>query len=228
MRALAGLAVVGVLTLTACNDDTASSDTATTAAPTSAAASTEPSAPATSAAAPTAAAPTSSAAAPATGAPVPGGNGGGQTPAPGTTVKVGDAVQIPFSSGSTKGAISLAVTSIDQGDPADLAPFKLGDRVKGLVPYYIHYKITNVGTTDLSFTSVTHMKGLLADGTEATDLGVIGTFDKCPNNSLPKGFTNGQSSTSCAVALSPSASKVAGAEYWGEPYTLNKGINWKS
>ncbi|MBV6698628.1 hypothetical protein [Kitasatospora aureofaciens] len=200
MRALAGLAVVGVLTLTACNDDT-SSDTAKTAPP----------------------------AAPTTAAPAPAGNGGGtgKDAAPGTTAKIGDAVQIPFSSGSTKGTVTLAVTSIEQGDPADLADFKLGDKVKGLVPYYIHYKITNIGTTDLSFTSLTAVKGLLPDGTEAQELSVIGTFAKCPNNSLPSGFTNGRSATSCAVALASSATKVAGAEYWGEPYTLGKGVNWK-
>ncbi len=134
---------------------------------------------------------------------------------------------VPFTSGSTKGTIALAVTSIEKGDPADLTALKLGDKAKGLVPYYIHYKITNAGSTDLSFTSVDHMKGLLADGTEAQELMIIGSFPKCKSDSLPKGFTNGQSSTSCAVAMSPEASTVAGAEYWGDPYTLGKGVNWK-
>ncbi|MFF7995701.1 hypothetical protein ACFZDG_38750 [Kitasatospora xanthocidica] len=224
--ALAALASVGALTMTACNDDASSSDAATT--PPAA-----PSAPATSAAASpsggaiTPAAPTS---APAGGsasgsaaAPAP----AGSAPAGGTTVKIGDAVTIPFSSGSTKGTIALAVTSIEKGDPADLASLKLGDKAKGLVPYYIHYKVTNAGSTDLSFTSVDHMKGLLADGTEAQELMVIGAFAKCKSESLPKGFTNGQSATSCAVAMSPEASTVAGAEYWGDPYTLGKGLKWK-
>ncbi|RKT16297.1 hypothetical protein BX285_0632 [Streptomyces sp. 1114.5] len=223
--ALASLAAVGTLTLTACNDDASSSDTATTP-------STAPSAPATGAASPssgaiTPAAPTSApaggAASGSAAAPAP----AGPTAAPGTTVKVGDAVTIPFSSGSTKGTIALSVTSIEKGDPADLASLNLGDKAKGLVPYYIHYKVTNAGSTDLSFTSVDHMKGLLADGTEAQDLLIIGSFPKCKSDSLPKGFTNGQSATSCAVAMSPEASKVAGAEYWGDPYTLGKGVNWK-
>ncbi|GHF65587.1 hypothetical protein GCM10018790_49360 [Kitasatospora xanthocidica] len=224
--ALAALASVGTLTMTACNDDASSSDTATTPPPAA-------SAPATSAAASptggaiTPAAPTSApaggAASGSAAAPAP----AGSAPAGGTTVKIGDAVTIPFSSGSTKGTIALAVTSIEKGDPADLASLKLGDKAKGLVPYYIHYKVTNAGSTDLSFTSVDHMKGLLADGTEAQELMIIGAFPKCKSDSLPKGFTNGQSSTSCAVAMSPEASKVAGAEYWGDPYTLGKGLNWK-
>ncbi|MEU3574523.1 hypothetical protein AB0E96_39880, partial [Kitasatospora sp. NPDC036755] len=151
----------------------------------------------------------------------------GSAPAAGTTLKLGEAATIPFSSGSTKGTIALAVTSIEKGDPADLASLNLGDKAKGLVPYYVHYSVTNAGGTDLSYTSVNHMKGLLADGTEAQELMVIGSFPKCKSESLPKGFTNGQSATSCAVAMSPEASKVAGAEYWGEPYTLGKGLNWK-
>ncbi|WP_316526732.1 hypothetical protein [Kitasatospora brasiliensis] len=222
--ALASLAAVGALTMTACNDDAASSDTATTAPATAA--------PVTQAASPSAAATTPAASAPATptgaasgtaAAPAP----AGSAPAGGTTLKIGDAATIPFSSGSTKGTIALAVTSIEKGDPADLTSFNLGDKAKGLVPYYIHYKVTNAGSTDLSFTSVNHMKGLLADGTEAQELMVIGTFAKCKNESLPKGFVNGQSATSCAVAMSPEASTVSGAEYWGEPYTLGKGLNWK-
>ncbi|MFD8788650.1 hypothetical protein [Kitasatospora sp. NPDC059599] len=224
--ALAALAAVGTLTMTACNDDAASSDTAATtppAAPSAAATDApSPSGGAITPAAPTSA-PAGGAASGTAAAPAP----AGATAAPGTTVKVGDAVTMPFSSGSTKGTIALAVTSIEKGDPADLTSLNLGDKAKGLVPYYIHYKITNAGSTDLSFTSVNHMKGLLADGTEAQDLLIIGAFPKCKSDSLPKGFTNGQSSTSCAVAMSPEASKVAGAEYWGDPYTLGKGVNWK-
>ncbi|MFJ8627832.1 hypothetical protein ACIRD3_34030 [Kitasatospora sp. NPDC093550] len=227
--ALVALTAVGALTMTACNDDASSSDTATTPPPAAPPVSSAPAtgAPSPSGGAITPAAPTSApaggAASGSAAAPAP----AGASPAPGTTVKVGDAVTIPFSSGSTKGTISLAVTSIEKGDPADLAPLNLGDKAKGLVPYYIHYKVTNAGSTDLSFTSVGHMKGLLADGTEAQDLLIIGAFPKCKSESLPKGFTNGQSATSCAVAMSPEASKIAGAEYWGDPYTLGKGVNWK-
>ncbi|ARF79027.1 hypothetical protein ACIG0C_28570 [Kitasatospora aureofaciens] len=229
--ALAGLAVVGALTMTACNDDAASSDSASTPPATRA--------PAAPTGAPTTAAASGSAAAPggdATGA-VPGGStagstGGapaqaGPTAAPGTTLKIGDAATVPFSSGSTKGTVSLAVTSIDKGDPADLAPLKLGDKVTGMVPYYVRFKVTNTGSTDLSFASLTQVKGTLPDGSEASEVMLIGTFDKCPHPSFPKGFTNGQSITSCVLALAPTATKVAGAEYWGEPYTLGKGVNWK-
>ncbi|MGW2252390.1 hypothetical protein ACWCXH_19610 [Kitasatospora sp. NPDC001660] len=229
VRALAGLAVVGVLTLTACNDNS-SSDTAKTAAPAAPTTATPAGTPAAPSATPSADAPTSSAAAPATSAPAAGGGAGagtGKDAAPGTTAKIGDTVQVPFSSGSTKGDITLTITSIEQGTQADLDSLKLGDKAKGMVPYYIHYTFTNVGATDLSYSSLTSIRGLLADGSGAQDVALFGSFPKCTARSLPSGFTNGQSATGCQVSLAPAASKVAGAEYWADPYTLGKGVDWK-
>ncbi|MFK0220031.1 hypothetical protein ACIQWN_17795 [Streptomyces vinaceus] len=163
--------------------------------------------------------------------------GGGQAPAagqakPGQTFKIGETAQVPFNYGSTKGGtIALTVTGVEQGQPADLDSLKLGDKVKGMIPYYVRYTVKNVGTVDLSYASVGHMKGLLPDGSEAQGVSVIGTFDKCKDESLPKGFTNGQTQTSCAIALAPSAqTKVVGAEYWGDPYNSlsdGKGLFWK-
>ncbi|APU42496.1 MULTISPECIES: hypothetical protein [unclassified Streptomyces] len=148
----------------------------------------------------------------------------------GQTFKIGEAAEMPFSYGHSKGGqIALTVTAIEQGDPADLEPLKLGDKVKGMIPYYIRYSVKNTGTTDLSYSSVTQIKGLLGDGTDAQRVSVIGKFEKCANESLPKGFTNGRTQTSCALALAPSAqTKVTAAEYWGKPYSYpNKGLVWK-
>ncbi|MFD9374698.1 hypothetical protein ACFWBH_04015 [Streptomyces sp. NPDC059999] len=166
--------------------------------------------------------------------------GGGDVPAPGTagtaksgqSFKIGEAATVPFKYGTDKaGTIALTVTGIEQGQAADLAALKLGDKVKGMVPYYIRYSVKNVGTTDLSHTSVGHIKGLLPDGSEAQGLSIIGTFEKCDDDSLPRDFTNGKSQTNCAVALAPSAqTKVVGAEYWGDPYNSlkdGKSLTWK-
>ncbi|MEF2528656.1 MULTISPECIES: hypothetical protein [Streptomyces] len=217
--AVIGLAVAGTLTLTGCKNGNEELAPA-------------PSAPASSAPAggDQSAAPATPDAGQSSGAPA------GGTPAgmakPGQTFKIGETATVPFDYGKTKGGtIALTVTAIEQGNPSDLDVFKLGDQVKGKVPYYIRYSIKNVGTVDLSYTSVGHMKGLLGDGSEAGKLSVIGKFEKCPNDSLPKGFTNGQTATGCAVALAPSAeTKVSGAEYWGNPYNSlsdGKGLVWK-
>ncbi|MEV6974358.1 hypothetical protein [Kitasatospora sp. NPDC093806] len=230
-RALVVLAAVGALTLSACNDDS-SSDTAKTpppAAPTAAATTAPPAATSAPAAPSTPAATSAAPSAPATPAAPSAPPAGGATAAPGTTFKIGEAAQVPFTFGSTKGTVSLAVTSIQAGDPADLDPLKLGDKVKGMVPFYIRYTITNSGTTDLSNTSVDHIKGLLPDGSLAQEVSVIGEFAKCSSASLPRGFVPGQTAERCALAVAPNASvKVTGAQYWGSPYGQGKtGLNWK-
>ncbi|MFJ7590563.1 hypothetical protein ACIQZO_24880 [Streptomyces sp. NPDC097617] len=71
----------------------------------------------------------------------------------------------------------------------------------------------------MSYASVGHVRGLLGDGTEAQSLAVIGTFEKCEDESMPKGFANGRTRTTCAIALAPSAQvKVAGAGHGGNRY----------
>ncbi|MFF3859407.1 hypothetical protein [Streptomyces sp. NPDC002209] len=215
-----GLAVAGTLTLTGCKNGNEEA----------AAPSTAPSSPA--------AAPSSAdgygSAAPSAAASA-GSTGGGSAPAGGTakagqTFKFGEAAQFPFKSGSTTGEIALTVTAVEQGQASDLDALKLGDKVKGMVPYFVRYTVKNVGSTDLSFTSVGHIKGTLSDGSEAQEVSVIGNYEKCPHESLPKGFTNGKTQTGCAIALAPSAqTKVAGAMYWGDPFGLAQGkaLYWK-
>lgn len=212
--ATVGLAVVGGLALTGCE----SGDEASPAQP---AASAPGSAPATSGA--PSGAPTGDSAAPA-GAP--------GTAKPGQVFKIGEAAEIPYDYGDFKGSrLALTVTAIEQGTAADLEGLNLGDKANGKVPYYIRFTVKNIGTTDMSYASVGHVKGLLGDGSEAQSLAVIGRFEKCKQESMPKGFANGQSQTSCAIALAPSAqTKVAGAQYAGNPYNAanrSEAIAWK-
>ncbi|MEV6547571.1 hypothetical protein AB0M57_02535 [Streptomyces sp. NPDC051597] len=203
-----GLVVVGSLALSACNGDDGADQPVGGAKPT-------PSAPASQA--------------PSTQPPAPSGGGGAGQAKGGQTFKLGEAARFPFTYGTTtKGEIALTVDAIEKGAPADLAPLKLGDKVSGKVPYYIRYTVENVGTTDLAYASVGHMKGHLGDDTEAQNLMVIGHFDKCPSESLPKDFTHGKTQKGCAVALAPSATtKVVSAEYWGSPFTMGQGLYWK-
>ncbi|MET9618212.1 hypothetical protein [Kitasatospora indigofera] len=221
---LAGLTAVGTLALTACSDGGSASNAATSApsatftTPAAVPTATASSDPVTAAPSITAAAPTSPSAAPAPAV---------SAPAPGTTVKIGDAVPLPFSFAGAEGAIALTVTSIEKGDPADLASLTLDDNTKGLVPYYIHYKVTNIGDADLAFSNVSHIRGLLANGSRASALMVFGTFAKCSDGSLPGEFTNGKSADFCIPVMSPTTSRVTAVEYWDAPYTLGNGITWK-
>ncbi|MFF1558835.1 hypothetical protein [Streptomyces sp. NPDC058279] len=217
-----GLAVTATLTLSGCKSG--NEDAAPVAPSSAAAGSPTASSPAGGYAEPSTAASPSSA-----GSAAPAGAGG--TAKPGQSFKIGETATVPFTYGTTtSGTIALTVTSVEQGQAADLDSLKLGDKVKGMIPYYVHYTVKNVGTTDLAYASVGHMKGLLPDGSEASGVSVIGTFEKCKDESLPKGFTNGQSQTNCVIALAPSAQvKVVGGEYWGEPYSTvgKKALTWK-
>ncbi|MFF4367858.1 hypothetical protein [Streptomyces sp. NPDC001594] len=224
--AAAGLAVAGTLVLTGCKDGNEEVPAAP-AAPSAQAS--QPGGYAT----PPAGAPSSPAAGGyadgSSGAPA---AGGGAVATSGQSFKIGQAATVPFTSGSKSGQLALTVTSIEAGNPADLASLNVADKVKGKTPFYIHYTAKNTGTTDLSFASVGHMKGLLDGGAESDTLLIAGKFEKCPNESLPSGFTNGKTQASCAVALAPTGTKVTGAEYWGDPYNnLNKpaqkGLTWK-
>lgn len=200
MRTLASVvvAVAGLLVLSACNDDSSSAGTQPAKSPAVA----------------------SSAAAP---APKP-----GATTPPKTHFSLGAVANVPFASDGKTGTEAVSVTAIQKGSPSDLAPLNVGDRVKGMMPYYVHATIKNTGIADFSFTSNDHIKGLLTDGSEAQGLSVIGTFAKCDSASAPSGFTTGKSYRTCVIALAPSATAtVTGAEYWGDPYGLDGALIWK-
>ncbi|MFB0630342.1 hypothetical protein [Streptomyces sp. AB3(2024)] len=221
----AGLAVAASLVLTGCKDG---NEEITPAAPSS-----QPSQPAgqpSGYASSPAGSPSAGGSAGSSGAPAAGGSGA--VAKSGQAFKIGEAATVPFTSGGKTGQLALTVTSIDAGNPADLAPLNVADKVKGQTPFYIHYTVKNTGTSDLSFASVGHIKGLLDGGAESGVLLTIGKFEKCPNESLPQGFTNGKTQTSCAIALAPTGAKVTGAEYWGDPYNnlsspAQKGLTWK-
>lgn len=219
-----GIAVTATLTLSGCKNGNEDATAPQTTAP-----SAQPSQPEQPSAA--ASAPASPSAPGGYGSEAPAGAAGAAKP--GQAFKIGETATVPFSYGSNKGGtIALTVTAVEQGQPADLDSLKLGDKVKGMVPFYVRYTVKNVGTTDLSFSSVGHIKGLLPDGSEAQGVSILGKFEKCKDDALPKGFTNGQTQTNCAIALAPSAqTKVAGAEYWGDPFNNltpgGKPLTWK-
>lgn len=158
---------------------------------------------------------------------------GGETadaPAPGTELALGQGASFDFSYGDSSGVIEMTVTSIDQGDPAELAPLELGDQVAGLVPYYIRTTVANVGDTEMSFVTPNSLKGILPDGTQAQDVSIIGDFAPCNKEDSGADFVPGSSYDTCDVVLANEAVEVVGAQYWGDPYGLvaDEGLFWMS
>ncbi|MGW4397129.1 hypothetical protein ACWEHA_17735 [Amycolatopsis nivea] len=137
----------------------------------------------------------------------------------GTKLKIGEKAVVPFKSQKNTGAIGVTVTGIDKGVEADLAPLKLGDRAKGMTPYYIQVKVTNETGSDFSYSSLGLMNGLLADGTKGPHVTVIGKFEKCDSGNSGKAFTTkGASYNSCVLALAPAGAEVKGASYSASTY----------
>ncbi|WP_326566860.1 hypothetical protein VSH64_34120 [Amycolatopsis rhabdoformis] len=155
----------------------------------------------------------------------------------GTKLKLGEKAIVPFKSEGKTGAIGVTVKSIDKGVEADLAPLDLGDKAKGMTPYYVRVTVSNESGTDFSYTSLGLMNALLPDGSEAQGVSVIGTFDKCDSGDAGKAFTTkGATYDSCVLAVAQAGTTVTGASYNEGEYTDqapgtdygSKPITWQS
>ncbi len=134
--------------------------------------------------------------------------------AQGAKLKIGQKAIVPFKYGKNVGAIGITVTGISPGTAAQLKPLKLGSRGAGLIPWYVHATITNEGGTNLAYSAVDSLHGSLADGSEAQDVIVFGTFAKCDSASATASFVKkGASFTTCELAVAPKGLKVTGAQY---------------
>ncbi|WP_432848513.1 hypothetical protein ACQPXB_46990 [Amycolatopsis sp. CA-161197] len=132
----------------------------------------------------------------------------------GTKLKLGEKAIVPFKSEGKTGSIGVTVKSIDKGAEADLAPLDLGDKAKGMTPYYVRVTVSNESGTDFSYSSLGLMNALLPDGSEAQGVSVIGTFDKCDSGDAGKDFTTkGATYESCVLAVAQAGTTVTGASY---------------
>ncbi|MEW2505201.1 MULTISPECIES: hypothetical protein [unclassified Amycolatopsis] len=155
----------------------------------------------------------------------------------GTKLKLGEKAIVPFKSEGKTGSIGVTVKSIDKGAEADLAPLDLGDKAKGMTPYYVRVTVSNESGTDFSYSSLGLMNALLPDGSEAQGVSVIGTFDKCDSGDAGKDFTTkGATYESCVLAVAQAGTTVTGASYDEGDYSDqapgtdygSKPITWQS
>jgi len=157
----------------------------------------------------------------------------GDVAAPGTELAFGEPAVVPFSSGDATGTVEVTVTGITSGSPADLAPLELGDRAKGLVPYYIKLDVKGVsGSAGLANYSINEsIEGTLPDGSEAQNIAIIGTFAPCDGESFPSGFADGHTFSTCVPYLAQESSEVSGARFAPSdgPYASfdGKPVVWK-
>ena len=144
----------------------------------------------------------------------------------GTKLKFGQKAIVQYKYGHTAGVIGVTALGIKKGTAADLALLKLGDRVTGMVPYYISFKVTNESGAQLDFTSISSTHGLLGDGTEAQGVIMTGKFAPCEDNGAKQGFTSkGSSYTTCKLVLAGAGSTVSGADYSANDSDVNTAAN---
>lgn len=155
----------------------------------------------------------------------------------GAKLHLGQKADVPFKSENVSGAIGITVTKIDKGDPADLASLQLGDKANGMTPYYVRITVTDDSGSNFADTMVTSVHGLLPDGSDAQDVALFTTFDKCDNANAGENFTTaGASYQTCELVLAPGSSAVTSAGYDESEYTAlapntdygNAPITWQS
>ncbi len=146
----------------------------------------------------------------------------GEATAPGTELKFGDPATVEFTYADEPGLINVTVTSIEKGEEADLEPLDLGDQASGLTPYYINIEIEGADASSeaLTYASVDGaFDGLLADGSGAQSLSIIGDFEPCDSTDLGE-FGEGTTVTTCVPYLASGDAAVESATYraYDSPY----------
>jgi hypothetical protein len=151
---------------------------------------------------------------------------------PGTTLKIGQTAIVPFQSpAQTSNAappykLQVTVESITKASISDFKGIQLDATEKAGTPYYLRFKVTNIGTGDIGTNAEAAVSGLDNTGQEAESVTFIGTFPPCNDADAPKPFTHGKTWSTCQVYLVPGG--ITGATYSGfvESY-ISSPVKWK-
>ena len=158
-------------------------------------------------------------------------SGSGITP-PGTKLSVGQTATVPLQSPSASPSapprykVQVTVESITKASLSDFKGIQLDATEKASTPYYVHFKVTNVGSGDIGTDAEAAISGVDNTGQDATSVTFIGTFPPCNDATAPKPFTHGKTWSTCQVYLVPGG--ITGADYSGfvERYIASP-VRWK-
>jgi hypothetical protein len=153
--------------------------------------------------------------------------------APGATLPVGQTATVPFQDPGTisKTAPSyklmVTVDSISKASLSDFKGIELDANEKASTPYYVRFKITNVGSGDLGTKAEAAIEGVDNTGEGQTSVTFIGDFPPCNDTTPPKPFTHGKTWSTCQVYMVPGG--ITAAQYDGgslDSY-IEKPVTWK-
>jgi hypothetical protein len=161
------------------------------------------------------------------------GGDGGNTAAPGTSLKTGQSATVPFATTLKSGKdgpaykLSVQVQSMTKGTLADFNGIQLDATEKASTPYYVKAKITNLGPGKIATSD--NDPGIQIEGVDKTgqtqqSVTFFGDFPKCDETSPPNSMGVGSSIETCLTFLVPGGiTKVA---YTGTESYIDKPVTW--
>lgn len=152
---------------------------------------------------------------------------------PGAQLTVGQTATVPFknpgdaSNGPDRFRLAVTVLSITKGSQSDFNGVQLDATQKASTPYYVRFKVTNVGHGDLGTSIEAVLQGIDNTGQEQQSVTFIGTFPPCNDVTPPKPFTHGKTWTSCQVFMVPGGIHAVAYQGGGDQNYLSAPVRWK-
>lgn len=122
---------------------------------------------------------------------------------PGTEVKVGEAVAVPYS--VPKGPevpVEIMVTEVEKGALADLEGYDIPADLKDYIPYYVRYKWTNLSDEDLSHNSLSGVYVIDDRNQQQSNALAKGQpLEKCRSGGTARDMKKGVSAEGCEIYM---------------------------
>jgi hypothetical protein len=162
--------------------------------------------------------------------------GGGATTAGGITkagakLAVGQTATVPYKSpDSVSNApppyrLQVTVVSITKASFSDFKGIQLDATEKAGTPYYLRFKMTNVGSGDLGNPGGA-ISGVDNTGQDASSVTFLGSFPPCDYKVPPKPFTHNKTWSTCSVYLAPGG--ITSVHYNGfVPSYIESPVTWR-
>lgn len=121
----------------------------------------------------------------------------------GSDLEFGDTATVIYEPNKNRGTIlDLTVQRVRKGRTKDFSGFILDDKVRASTPYYVNVTAKNVGEGTVGTANVP-LWGVDGDNTLLPPATFTSTFKKCDTETLPKGFSPGDTLKTCLVYLAP-------------------------
>ena len=133
---------------------------------------------------------------------------GKETPQPGDKLALGDTAPLTWQpKAGLDGQVDVTVDRLDQTTMKDFAAFKLDRAMRRSTPYYVHVRVKNTGTSNLSGVE---LPLFLDNGSDVLfpPARITSSFKPCPSQPLPRQFTEGKRTKLCLVFLAAEKTKL--------------------